>query len=287
MKNGCLALALLVGKAYLHDDTNAQKLKRNRNLTLSDLYTDDDITNVYTTSCLPVGPVRINQLEQVYERYLKPDGIDLVVFSKNQADTIVYDSRLDGNQRIHRITNNVIFLWLNEKHYDLVLSPYTFSRLNLGKFCFCCMQYFRRFETKNTHVCISSLTCHRCYSNTAKCVETPGFVQQCSECGIIFYNPDCFRNHLLQKVFKTSVNGKSTKETPCQRFFFCAVCYKSVTRKTMISSRKYTAHKCDEMFCLHCNKMKKKDHHCYIKPVREQQNVTHPTLYFYDFETRT
>ena len=60
VKNGCLALALLVGKAYLHDDTNAQKLKRNRNLTLSDLYTDDDITNVYTTSCLPFRFVSIN-----------------------------------------------------------------------------------------------------------------------------------------------------------------------------------------------------------------------------------
>ncbi|CAB4013527.1 DNA polymerase [Paramuricea clavata] len=40
------------------------------------------------------------------------------------------------------------------------------------------------------------------------------------------------------------------------------------------------------MFCLHCNKLKKKDHHCYIKPVKEQKNVTQPTLYFYDFETR-
>ncbi|CAB4013528.1 Hypothetical predicted protein [Paramuricea clavata] len=220
VKNSCLALALLVGKSYLRNDTNAQKLKRNSNLTLSDLYTDEDITNVYTTSCLPVGPVRIKQLQYVYEKYLKPDGLDLVVFSKNQADSIVYDSRLHDNQRLHRITNDVIFLWLNEKHYDLVTSPYTFSRLNLGKFCFSCMRYFRRFEIKDTHVCIASLTCHRCYANTTKCIETPGFVQQCTMCDIIFYNPDCFRNHLVQRVFKTFVNGKLTMETPCQRVFF-------------------------------------------------------------------
>ncbi|CAB3976760.1 DNA polymerase [Paramuricea clavata] len=32
--------------------------------------------------------------------------------------------------------------------------------------------------------------------------------------------------------------------------------------------------------------MKKKDHHCYIKPVKEHKNESRPTLYFYDFETR-
>ncbi|CAB3977900.1 DNA polymerase [Paramuricea clavata] len=40
------------------------------------------------------------------------------------------------------------------------------------------------------------------------------------------------------------------------------------------------------MFCVHCDKIKKKDHHCYIKPVKEQKNESRPTLYFYDFETR-
>jgi hypothetical protein len=53
----------------------------------------------------------------------------------------------------------------------------------------------------------------------------------------------------------------------------------------MINSKKYTKHKCDEMFCKHCNKMKKKDHDCFIKTVRKAQNPVHPTLYFYDFET--
>ncbi|CAB3983354.1 DNA polymerase [Paramuricea clavata] len=57
-------------------------------------------------------------------------------------------------------------------------------------------------------------------------------------------------------------------------------------RKTITASKSYTKHKCDEMFCIHCNKLKKKDHHCYIKLVREQKNESRPTLYFYDFETR-
>ncbi|CAB3978337.1 DNA polymerase [Paramuricea clavata] len=287
VKNSCLALALLVGKSYLHDDSDASKLKRNNNLPLSSIYTDDSITNMYTISQLPVGkPVRLDQLPDVYERYLKQDGIDLVVFSKQQADSIVYDSRLDANECLHRVTNDVIFLWLNDGHYDLVTSPYTFSRLNLGKFCFSCMRYLRRHERKNTHVCISSITCQRCYSNTRKCESVPGFTQQCTECDVIFYNPTCFTKHLTQRVFKTYDKGSLITETTCQRFFFCVTCYKIVTRKSMTTGKKYTKHKCDELFCIHCNKIKKKNHHCYIKPVKDPKNEIRPTLYFYDFETR-
>ena len=55
VKNSCLALVLLVGRSYLKNDT-----------------TDDDITNVYKTSGISVGPVRIDQLQLVYENYLKP-----------------------------------------------------------------------------------------------------------------------------------------------------------------------------------------------------------------------
>jgi hypothetical protein len=44
-----------------------------------------------------------------YEKYLRHDNIDLVFFSKQQHDTIVYDSRVDENSTLHRITNNVIF----------------------------------------------------------------------------------------------------------------------------------------------------------------------------------
>ncbi|CAB3980304.1 DNA polymerase [Paramuricea clavata] len=288
VKNCCLALALLVGKSYLHNDSDAHKLKRNSHIPLSSIYTDDAITNVYTVSQLPVGtPVRIDQLATVYEKYLKSDGIDLVVFSKQQADSIVYDSRLDADQHLHRVTNDVIFLWLNDNHYDLVTSPYTFSRLNLGTFCFSCMCYLRRHERRNTHVCVLSTTCHRCYSNTRKCEHVSGFVQQCTECDVIFYNPDCFTKHLTQRVFKTYINGTLTTETTCQRFFFCAVCYKTVMRKSITTAgKKYTKHKCDEMFCTHCNKMKKKDHHCYIKTVKQHKNESRPTLYFYDFETR-
>ena len=55
---------------------------------------------------MAIGPVRVDQLHIFYENYL---AADLVVFSKAQNDTIVYDSRLDEHQMLHRLTNNVIF----------------------------------------------------------------------------------------------------------------------------------------------------------------------------------
>ena len=120
-------------KSFLQKDKHFRTLDKSRNA--------DKITNIYTT--LPVGPVRVDQLHLFYDKYLRSDNIDLVVFSKTQDDGIVYDSRLDQHQNLHRLTNNVIFLWLNDGHYDLILSPYTFSRCCASAYCFECMQYFR------------------------------------------------------------------------------------------------------------------------------------------------
>jgi hypothetical protein len=58
------------------------------------------------------GGVRVDQLHHAYENILSPHGVDLVVFSKQAQDTIVYDSRLDDSGVVHRITNNVIFYGL-------------------------------------------------------------------------------------------------------------------------------------------------------------------------------
>ena len=205
-----------MGKSYLQNDTISKKLERDRNLKLNKLYTNDDITDIYTCCNVLVGPVHIDQLHLFYANYLKPKGIDLVVFSKSQADSSVYDSRLDSNQQLHRITNDVIFLWLNDGHYDLILSPYTFSQCNANKFCFTCMWYFRRGETKSQHTCTTSVTCYRCYSFPTTCRKEDNFEQKCTECDIIFYNRKCFHNHLTQRMSKSSWD---TVESPCQHFF--------------------------------------------------------------------
>ncbi|CAB3987888.1 DNA polymerase [Paramuricea clavata] len=133
--NTCLALSLLVGISHLHSGEKMSKLQRNRNTTLTELYDDDDIKKVYAESGLNVGAVRVDQLHLVYTGYLKPQGVDLVVFSKAKDDTVVYDSRLDDSGVVARITKQIIYLWLNDSHYDLILDPNVFSRCSRDHRC--------------------------------------------------------------------------------------------------------------------------------------------------------
>jgi hypothetical protein len=92
-KQSCFALALLLGKSFLQKDKHYEIANVNRNVDLTTMYTTDEITNVYKVVGIPVGPVRVDQCNLFYEKYLLPDNIDLVVFSKSQQDSIVYDSR--------------------------------------------------------------------------------------------------------------------------------------------------------------------------------------------------
>jgi hypothetical protein len=61
VKPSCFAYALLVGKSFLQKDERYDVLDVNRNADLTKLYTTDEITNVYETAGIRVGPVRIDQ----------------------------------------------------------------------------------------------------------------------------------------------------------------------------------------------------------------------------------
>ena len=119
----------------------------------------------------------------------------------------------------------MIFLWLNYGHYDLILSPYTFSRCNAARYCFQCMCYFRRGETKYFHVCKTAYSCQRCYSTSGGCNKEPDFIQECNTCHVLFNNRLCFTNNLTKKIFK---NTYCKIETACEHMFFCKTCYKTV-----------------------------------------------------------
>ncbi|CAB4001892.1 Hypothetical predicted protein [Paramuricea clavata] len=93
--NCCFALAILVGRSFLEKDENYQRLNNKRDTQLDQLYTGEQITDIYTKCGLVAGGIRGDQLHIVYENLLSGNNIDLVVFSKQQNYTIVYDSRLD------------------------------------------------------------------------------------------------------------------------------------------------------------------------------------------------
>jgi hypothetical protein len=273
----------LLGKSFLQKDKRYEIANINRNVDLTTLYTPDEITNVYKTAGLRVGPVQIDQCGLFYEKYLLPDdNIDLVVFSKSQQDTIVYDLRLDGHGHIHRITNNVIYLWLNNAHYDLIVLPTHFAKVNSSRYCFVCMRYYALLETKQTHICQTVNSCRSCYSNNVRCVKESNFKIECTQCNVLFYNSSCFQNHLTKRIFK---NSWDKEVPPCNFFIFCKTCYKKVQRMQKTTVKKATKHNCDELYCKHCNAIKKKDHGCYMKVYKIPKKSSLPTLYFYDFET--
>jgi hypothetical protein len=298
--NRCFALALLVGSSFLDKDKHSDRLNIDRNIPLDELYCEDEIAHIYAQCGLkPREGVRVDQLHLAYENILSSRDVDLVVFSKQAGDTIVYDSRLDDSGLLHRITNNVIFLWLNDEHYDLILSPYTFSKINCANYCFSCMRYFHRWEKNGgKHVCTNVYTCRNCYTQNV-CKSDPEFFQQCTECFVNFKNRDCFVRHLTKKIFVGKTEFKGGKKiqqyiTPCKQMFFCKTCYKKVPRKMTIKNKKNKSktrpatapHNCDMIFCKHCNAVKEKTHECFIKICKTYKNPTWPTLYFFDFETR-
>jgi hypothetical protein len=283
--NDCFAFALLVARSFVDQDVKYQTLHKKPNTPLDTLYTNEQITDIYKRCGVVQGSgVRIDQLHKFYEILLRPNDLDLVVFLKQQNDTIVYDSRLNVVGNLARANAQIVYLWLNDNHYDVVISPYVFLKYNTARFCFACMNFFRRKgETRSNHVCRTAYTCHSCYAPRENCGDE-GVKHQCPLCDVIFRNAGCYKRHLVEKIFKIGKTGKS--ETPCQSMFFCQTCYKKVQRMTCLSGGKRTKHKCDEVFCNHCNALKKKTHECFVKPCRVHANASHPTLYFFDFETK-
>ncbi len=281
-KDSCFVLALLVGKSFLDDDRISQQLKLKPNTSLNVFYTNADILNVYKAANVEVGGVKVNDLDKFHSGYLTAFDIDLVVFSKRFFDNIVYDSRTDNNNCLQRINPRTIFLWLNDNHYDLVLSTKNFHH---SRFCIKCMKYRKQGETDNEHTCIIPQTCQRCYTGN-RCLNNKDFKIKCTQCGILFYNRICFQNHLFNKIFASDGRVKG-KITPCQLYFFCETCYRITRRFRYVKKGKTVQHDCNKLFCTHCRKQVKKDHQCFIKPAKIAINAEKPTLYFYDFETKT
>ena len=115
VKNCCFVVSLLAGLSYLKKDEKYDKMEREPHKGCDDLYTLDQIRNVYQKCGLPVGSVKTSDLPLVYSNFLAEQGVDLVVYS-DKYDNIIYDSRTDENGDLIKLTNDVVCLWLNNKH---------------------------------------------------------------------------------------------------------------------------------------------------------------------------
>ena len=159
--DACFSICILIGLHYLRK-TKGWELLTMRKKKIEEVLTENEILEFYEQivkgrkSCVVSG----SDFPIVYEKYLKSKNIDLVLFSLTYENTIVYDSRTDANGRLTQLTNDVIGVWLNNNHYDLVLN---FSKFIYGSgrksVCVKCMK-----RKREGHICCVSNMCFLCYS---------------------------------------------------------------------------------------------------------------------------
>ena len=105
-------------------------------------------------------------------------------------NNIIFDSRTDSEGNLIKLTKEVVCLWLNNNHYDVILSMKKFNRLN--NFCVKCMSHYKLFKHKDNHVCCTKLTCQKCFRQSNCSHNMNGDKFQCNNCKILFYDQDCF-----------------------------------------------------------------------------------------------
>ena len=226
---------------------------------------------------MQVGKVDASQFEHVYENFLKAENIDLVICCNELFHKIIFDTRVDDNGNVLKINSEVLCLWLNSKHYDVITNPEKFSG-NFGS-CFRCMRKLSDNEFRFNPVCRTDYTCKKRYSSIVKSKGDDRL--HCSKCNVIFANDKCFTNHLLNKIFAST--KKNVKLTSCDYFMFCQTCYKTVPRFFFLASRpdrRYHYRDCEKTFCQKC-RVYEKDHLCYMKPYTgaRESNMTQLQLY--------
>ena len=277
--NACFSVCVLVGLHYLRK-TKGWELLTMRKKKIEEVLTEDEVLEFYEQigkgrkSCVVLG----SDFPIVYERYLKSKNIDLVVFSLLYDNTIVYDSRTDVNGQLTRLTNDVIGVWLNNEHYDLVLN---FSKFIYGpgrtSVCVKCMK-----RKREGHICCVPNMCFLCYTFHDIVRDlSPSVV--CALCNLYFTNQNCLINHYHNRCFEFD-----KKYTPCEFFKYCEKCGSIVQRKRF-HRKGVHLHNCDKTFCNVCNKYAKKPHFCYMTTIQssfDSKNIPSSTLFFFDFETK-
>ena len=183
VKNCCFVVSLLIALSFLKDDEKCKKMKRAPHKGCDDLYMPDEMRHVYQKAGISCGSVKTSDIPFFYSNFLAEQGFDLVVYSDNYDDNIIYDSRTDSDGNLVKLTNEVVCLWLNNNHYDVILSMKKFNRLS--HFCVKCMSHYKQFEHDANHVCYTNLTCHKCFRQSNCPRNMNGDKFQCSNHKII------------------------------------------------------------------------------------------------------
>ena len=194
---------------------------------VEDLIIKDDVIDFYKLLGISYPAIRLPDMKLVYEKFLKECRLELVVFCDIHDDAIVFDSRLNDDDELSRLSDKVGFLWLNLNHYDLVLNVCKFVHGYAYNFCIKCM---KRFESmKHFHTCLIPTMCQKCYTfHLYDEDELPNPIE-CMECFLNFKTEHCFYQHMFNKVFNKKLHCRD-KVSPCQQFMYCSTCTQIVPR---------------------------------------------------------
>lgn len=158
------------------------------------------------------------------------------MLSSEFEDGITYDSRTNDDGVLCRLTNDIIGLWLNNCHYDLVLSFRKFMKISM-----------RYFVDKDDHQCLVPVMCNVCYSIHGNDYDSMDVVR-CPICGVTCKGSFCLKSHYSNKIFK---DKQGHLVSPCWKYMYFDVC-KCVVDRFFVRKKKYFMHSCDNVYCDFC-----------------------------------
>ena len=170
----------------------------------------------------------------------------LVVISQQFMNMVVYNGLPGAPKKL--------ILWQLGDHYHGVKSLATFY----GKrsICTACL---KSVHSLSNHRC--DYTCFYCTKVGGGCVWVDSGVH-CEYCGITYPNTTCLKDHAL-------ICSKRRRCTDCGAIY--------TTR---------TTHRCNYRMCPACKVYVKRDHTCYVTPLKRSKKEDNCTTYvFYDFES--
>ena len=214
---------------------------------------------------VPEGLCGIEEIKK-FEEYT---GYQITVIDGDFLNEIIYPDVSGQTFKPPDDDTKCIYLYKNNKHFDLVASNRVAGFFAKDHFCHKCKKCYKK---RDTHKCL--FKCNMCLRTDCPVNDIPFLKRkydiQCQDCNRFFCNPICFDNH-------TKINEK-TGLSICDKIWKCQKCKKVMIKETFPPE----THICGDYLCSNCNRVVGKDHKCYMmpKPIKESSEK----YIFFDFE---
>ena len=264
--NLCCARAIVTAIARLQRDPQLRTYY-NANVSMKSLQSRKALA-LHRKADVPLNPCGLAEV-RMFQSVLAPK-YQIYVVSKDHLNGIIYEGP-------HR-SENKIFLYYHDNHYDIITSMPAFMRRSY--YCLDCRKGFNN----QPHFCAKA--CKSCFANcqAQEPQQQQQFIkwQKCNKCLRSFRSQNCFRCHLLPT--------KEHKVPTCKRLQKCPKCF-----QTLFFPRRpnVKAHVCGEIYCSNCQDYVRPNHLCFMKPVSLTKSANlargdgnEPSLkyIFFDFE---